>query len=560
MKQVVMDLFCGGGGTTEGVLMALAALNVPNSDLEIIAINHWQVAIDTHSANHPFVKHHCASLGEIADPAKLVSRADRRVRLLCASPECTHHSRARGGKPANDQSRASANLVLDFLDKLYVENLIVENVREFVEWSPLNVQGKPMKSKKGELFQAWLQALTARGYRYEWRILNCADYGAPTTRQRFFLIARRGNRRISWPASTHVPPAEMAQPKLFEDGRQPWVTAREIIDWTNLGKDIFTERKKPLADKTMQRIKIGAKRFWGIDLDVASLVHGKLVPFLVDLHGTGTVRSIDDPVQSLAAKGNHVGIVQPLILPHRTFKNMAVDSADVPLRTITGSSSGFAIAQAFITPNFSERAGQEARVHSIDEPLPTATGRGCGNLAQPVLVQIDQSGSNAGVVRGVDSPTPTMVTKQNQALAIPMLVKVNHDGGAERRTASVDEPLATVTGSLGDAVCSSILVEYYGTRNMISVDQPTPTVTTRDRFALVTMRFGERFDITAFPPGAKVYRLAIYFRMLSQQECARAQGFRADYKWAGTKKEQQIQIGNAVPPPMAKALAMEVWA
>ncbi len=554
-----MDLFCGGGGTTEGVLMALAALNVPNSDLEIIAINHWQVAIDTHTANHPFVRHRCASLGQIADPAQLVSRKDRRVKLLCASPECTHHSRARGGKPANDQSRASANLVLDFLDKLYVENLIIENVREFVEWGPLGVNGRPMKSKKGELFQAWLQALTARGYRHEWRILNCADYGAPTTRQRFFLIARRGNRRISWPAPTHLPAAEIAKPRLFPDGRKPWVTAREIIDWSNLGRDIFTERKKPLADKTMLRIKGGAKRFWGIDLDVAGIVHGKLVPFLVDLHGTGIARSIDDPVQTLAAQGNHVGVVQPILLPHRTFQNMAVDSVDAPLRTVTANSGDFAVAQAFLTPSFSESVGQAARSHSVDDPLPTATGRGCGNLVQPILVQIDHTGANAALVRGVNSPSPTMITKQNQALAIPMLVKVNHGGAGEMRSASVDAPLATVTGSHGDAMCSSVLIEYYGTQNMITVEEPTPTVTTHERFALMTMKLGERLDMSSFPPGARVYRLAIYFRMLTQRECARAQGFRDDYKWTGTKKEQQIQIGNAVPPPVAMALTREVW-
>lgn len=559
MKDVIMDLFCGGGGTTEGVLMALAALNVPDTDLEVIAINHWQVAIDTHTANHPSVKHRCASLGEIADPAKLVSRSDHRVKLMCASPECTHHSRARGGKPANDQSRASANLVLDFLDKLYVENLIVENVREFVEWSVLGVNGRPLKSKRGELFQAWLQALSARGYRYEWRILNCADFGTPSTRQRFFLIARRGNRRITWPEPTHLPTAALAQPRLFSESRKPWVTAREIIDWTNLGKDIFTERKKPLADKTMFRIRSGAKRFWGIDLDVAGIVHGKFVPFLVDLHGTGTARSIHDPVQAVTAGGNHIGLVQPLILPHRTFDNMVVDSPDRPLRTVTGTSSDFAIAQAFITPNFSEREGQASRVHSIDDPLPAATGRGCGNLAQPILVQIDQAGAKAAMARGVDSPSPTMVTKQNQALATPMLVTVNH-GGRDTRVASVNSPLATVTGNIGDALCSSILVEYYGSQNMIGVDEPTPTVTTRDRFALVTARLGENVDLSSFPPGAKAFRLAIYFRMLTQQECARAQGFRPDYKWTGTKKEQQIQIGNAVPPPVAKALAMEVWA
>ncbi|QMV19673.1 hypothetical protein GOB94_13975 [Granulicella sp. 5B5] len=499
MSDVLIDLFCGGGGTSTGMRMAWELLGKTEHDYEMIAVNHWSVAIDTHTANHPGAAHHCKSLAEIGDPCKLItSRNDRRVKLLWASPECTGHSRARGGKPANDQSRSSANLVLDFLDKLNVETLMIENVREFVDWGPLGVDNRPLKSKKGSLFKHWLEGLRVRGYKYEWRILNCADYGTPTTRQRFFLIAVKGNRTIRWPEPTHIGPAEQKRQPLFADSRKPWVPARDIIDWSDLGKDIFTERKKALADNTMERIRAGARRFWGIEMDVAAMVHAGVVPlfvdmaavsaadllawkkqqpfipefefrlldnfvglptmqsYQVDLHGTATVHGIDKPVQTITAGGGHVGVVSPIVLPHRVFEEFSVDSPDVPLRTITGTQ--------------------------------------------------------------------------------------------------------TVTGSKGEALVSPFIAEYYGTRNMIGIEQPLPTLTTRDRFALVAMRLDQVQSPEWLPVGAVVSRMAIFFRMLRLAECARAQSFPDDYKWTGTAKEQQVQVGNAVPPQMAMHLTLPTLA
>jgi DNA (cytosine-5)-methyltransferase 1 len=177
------DLFCGAGGTSQGLVMAA---NEMDADLTLTAVNHWQVAIDTHSANHPYAQHLCTGLDNV-DPRKLVPSG--RLNVLCASPECTHFSSARGGKPCSDQSRASAWHILRFAEALYIDNLVIENVREFQSWGPLDVTGRPMKSKRGQLFEQFIASLRALGYRVEWRVLNCADYGDPTTRERLFIIA-----------------------------------------------------------------------------------------------------------------------------------------------------------------------------------------------------------------------------------------------------------------------------------------------------------------------------------------------------------------------------------
>ncbi|MHB1865606.1 MAG: DNA cytosine methyltransferase [Candidatus Saccharimonadales bacterium] len=191
-KNVIQaaDLFCGAGGTSQGLLMAA---NDMGAGLELVAVNHSNIAIETHSMNHAYAKHLCTGLDNV-DPRQLVPGGH--LHILCASPECTHHSKARGGKPMSDQSRASAWHILRFAEALYIDNIICENVGEFLHWGPLSKSGRPLKSKKGQLFEQFINSLKALGYKVEWRLLNCADYGDPTTRERLFILARRGNKKI----------------------------------------------------------------------------------------------------------------------------------------------------------------------------------------------------------------------------------------------------------------------------------------------------------------------------------------------------------------------------
>lgn len=358
MKSMkIVDLFCGAGGETTGILNACKRLGI---SYEMLAINHWNIAIETHSKNHPEVRHLCESIQNV-DPRSHFPGG--RVNLLWASPECTNFSNARGGIPKSDQSRASAWLILKWLSELYVDELIVENVKEFLDWGPISANGMPLPSRKGETFRAWVKALESLGYKVDWRILNAADYGAPTTRRRLFVRASR-KRRIVWPEVTHT-----ATPGLFAS--LPWVPARDIIDWTIPGKSIL-QRKKPLADNTLRRIEAGIKRYWGKYAD----------PFLVILRGTSTVRSIDLPLPTVTCSGAHYGIVEPLIL--HQMSGMDCIPISKPLPTVT-CRSGHALVEPFLMKYY----GNSTEAESINDPLATITCKDRFALIEGVPHQLD---------------------------------------------------------------------------------------------------------------------------------------------------------------------------
>lgn len=379
----VADLFCGGGGETGGIVDAAADAGLR---LDLAAVNHWQVAIETHKLNFPQARAYCHDLASLNPHDVFEPR--QRVDLLWASPECTHHSIARGGRPRSEQSRASAWLILKWLSELPVRRVILENVPEFLTWGPLGMDGKPMASRKGDTFRAFVLALQALGYKVEWQILCAADYGDPTTRSRLFVQAARGGARIVWPEPTHS-----RNPELF--ATKPWVPAREIIDWTLPGESIFT-RKRPLADTTMRRIAAGIRRYWGEAAE----------PFLTAIDN----KSGGDRIYSL----------------------------DQPLRTIV-TENRFALVQGCLVPMYGERDGQEPRAHSVDEPVPTipASGGGKFGVVRPFILHQDAPGAP----RSVEDPVPTIRSRNGHGLVQPFVVAYY----GQKQVQGVGSPLATVT-------------------------------------------------------------------------------------------------------------------
>jgi DNA (cytosine-5)-methyltransferase 1 len=375
------------------------------------------IAISTHSQNHPYAKHICETLDSV-DPRKVVPGG--RLDILWASPECTHHSRARGGKPCSDQSRASAWHVVRWAEALYIKNIIVENVQEFLSWGPLGSNGKPLKSRKGETFRAFLIALESLGYKVDYRVLNAAYYGDPTTRERLFVIARRGRQPITWPEPTHTPDGEAG---LFGKTKR-WRTAREIIDWGIPGQSIY-ERKKPLSQNTMNRIYAGLRKFCSKEFE----------PFLVQFYGTNNARSIDRPAPTVTTSGNHTGLCQPFIVEY--YGKGKARSVNKPLSTQT-TRDRMGLCQPFLL-----RFNKGYDGVSIDKPAPTLTTKDKLGLCEPFLVGITQTGGNGSRVRSVNSPVPTICTKEEFALCEPFVL--GQQSCAAPR--SVNQPVPTVAGS-----------------------------------------------------------------------------------------------------------------
>jgi DNA (cytosine-5)-methyltransferase 1 len=378
----IVDMFCGAGGESTGIMQAVQARDL---NVHLTAINHWERAIETHATNHPRAEHICQSVEHI-DPTKAVR--GQRLDLLWASPECTHHSVARGGRPRSDQSRASAWLVLKWLSELFVERVIIENVPEFLSWGPLDETGRPIQNQKGKTFLAFVAALRSLGYAVDWRILTAADYGDPTTRRRLFIQAVKGRKRIIWPKATHGE---------TPSGLRPWRPAREIIDWSIQGASIF-DRKRPLAEATLRRIAAGIQKYWK---DYAK-------PFLAVLYGTGGAHSLGMPLSSVTTSGAHHALVEPFVLGQQS--GAAARPVREPLPTVA-TAGAISLIEPFIT-RFN---GGDNRNHEIKAPLPTLDTSNRYGLVEPFLVEY----YGQGKASPVSQPVKTVTTKDRFALVEP---------------------------------------------------------------------------------------------------------------------------------------------
>lgn len=610
-SMLIGDLFCGAGGLSNGAKRAMRQLDLP---VKLIGVNHWNVAIETNRRNHreDADRIHCADL-ESALPLTLVPEG--RLDLLIAAPSCVFHSRARGGRPVHDQQRMDPWHVVRWCTELRVTRVLVENVPEFMDWGPCSlVTGRPIPSRRGEYFRAWVAALEAVGFKVDWKVVCCADFGDPTTRRRFFLIGRSDGKRLTWPEFTH----DRVGGTDLLGTRERWRGAREVIDWTMTGNSIF-RRKKPLKPNTLRRIAAGAVKYsWPrpyIDA-VQALLDGtapRLVfsraeaielgliqadPMLIHFRGTsdqalqGTARSTDDPLPTLTAGGGHVGLVlatssggaardleqplptittggagserpgcarpqlvEPIIVPMSNSSSAGVPrSVADPIRTVTTAKGG---DQAMAVPLVAQYYGATATAQSVAEPVPSVTTKARFGLAEPVLMRAGHGDSDGrdpvSRVLDADAPMPALTGSNEMALAEPIVMRGNVGTGrtGDMRTASEPMPTITCSESLALAEPFALPVTHHGDHRTHGMDDPLPTITGANRGELgLAMPGAELADEVV---------IDINYRMLHWRELARATSFDDEgevYDFAGNATEITKQIGNAVPNRTAKALVM----
>lgn len=501
---LIVDNFAGGGGASTGIE---AALGRPID----IAINHDAEAVAMHRANHPDTLHYCQSVWSV-DPLDVVRaggpggrHAGKPVALAWFSPDCKHFSKAKGGKPVEKHIRDLAWVVVHWVERLkpfglHPRVIMLENVEEFQAWGPLTADNRPCPDRKGQIFKQWIGRMKRAGYKLEFRELVACNYGAPTKRKRFVMIARCDGQPIVWPQATHGP-----------DAAEPWKTAADIIDWSIPCPSIFT-RARPLKDATCRRIATGIKRFV---LDAA----------------------------------------QPFIVPvtHHGAASRLYDLND-PLPTVTAAHRGemALIAPTLVTTGHGEREGQSPRVPGLHKPLGTVTSSG-GHHALVAAFLAQHNTMPRGAVhpgRPADVPISTITARGTQQQVVTSnLVKLRNNCIGQ----DVREPIDTITTGGHFAEVRAFLVKYFGAaQHGQSCDDPLHTVTAKPRFGLVTCTID----------GIEYAIADIGMRMLTARELFRAQGFPESYiidvDMGGgrilPKTAQTRMCGNSVCPPLPEAL------
>lgn len=523
--ELIVDLFAGGGGASEGIKQAFGR----DPD---IAVNHDAIAVQVHAANHPGAVHYRRDVFEVS-PREVTN--GRPVGLLWASPDCKHFSKAKGGKPVSKKIRGLAWVVVRWAKEARPRVIVLENVEEFVTWGPL-VNDRPCPDRKGQTFRRWVADLRRLGYRVEHRELRACDYGAPTSRKRFFLIARCDGLPITWPKPSHG------------KGLLPYRTAADCIDFALPCPSIFLTReearalgvKRPLAEATMRRIWKGVHRF----------VLNCAKPFIVrNIHGNGPA-SVDAPLATQLT-GNHSYLAAPLLVPRygeRPTQEPRALPVDGPMPTVVPTGNGASLVSAFLTKYREGSVGVAG-----DQPFPTITANGesdrPGGNPPLALVSTFMEQANTDVV-GHDMRTPvsTIVGKGcTQRVAAVHLSKLYGTSTG----AAPDEPAPTVTAA-GNHIAEvrAFLIAYYGNeKDGRDVRDPMGTIVSRERFGLVTVD-GTDYEIAD-----------IGLRMLTPRELFRAQGFPERYvidrgaDGARLSKEAQVRLcGNSVCPPIARAI------
>lgn len=471
--EIIVDNFAGGGGASTGIELALGR---PVD----IAINHDPDAIEMHKKNHPYTEHLCESVWDV-DPVQVCR--GRKIALAWFSPDCTHFSKAKGGKPVKKEIRGLAWVTLKWAklsEELKPRVIMLENVEEFKTWGPLTDEGYPDPEHKGETFKDFVDALRSCGYEVQWRELKACDYGAPTTRKRFFLIARSDGQHIVWPEPRHAAPESEY---VRTGGKKPYVPAKDIIDWSISAPSIF-ERKKPLSEATNKRIARGIFKY----------VINNADPFMIQV--------------------NH---------SHDYFRGQELTES-VP--TVTAK-NGYALVAPTIMVNNTGHPGS-----CVLDPIKTIISRGHHALITPTLLQMGFPDNDGKRICDLDDPLKTICSGGNKYAIATAFVEKSH--GDKEHHEDV----------------KAFLIKYYGQEIGQAVNEPLHTISSKDRFAVITVKEIE-------------YHICdIGLRMLTPRELYNAQGFPTDYEIeigaSGkriSKAKQVARCGNSVPPAFAAALA-----
>lgn len=533
--ELIVDNFAGGGGASTGIELA-TGYSVD------IAINHDPEAIRMHKVNHLNTEHYCENVWAV-DPVKACN--GHPVGLAWFSPDCKHFSKAKGGKPKDKNIRGLAWVALRWAGLVRPRVIMLENVEEFKTWGPLNRRHHPIKSKQGRTFEKFVQQLTDLGYEVQFKELVAADYGAPTMRKRFFMIARCDGKPIIWPEPTHAPAdSEEVKKGLLK----PYVGAYTQLDFSLPCPSIFDTSEeikekygiravRPLAQKTMDRIARGLKKF----------VLDNPEPFIIQCNHGGERRPNDirEPMPTITGKHGY-GIVEPYMVQIGQTGFTKDRSKDVrePLTTIVSKNEHCLISPTLIQYH-SETSKDGVRGQTIEDPIMTVDSSNRYGLVASFL-QKYYDGGYKGAGDTLENPLPTVTAWDHNSVVTANLIQMNnHCDGRDLR-----DPIPTITagdGHFGEV--RAFLIKYYGQGTGQDIEEPLDTVTSRDRFGLVTIE------------GVDYQIVDIGLRMLEPKELYGCQGFPDDYiidhDYTGKtypRSEQVRRCGNAVCPPIPAAL------
>lgn len=565
-EKIIVDNFAGGGGASTGIELACGR---PVT----IAINHDPDAILLHRTNHPYTEHLQASVWDV-DPEQ-VARG-RKVGLAWFSPDCKHFSKAKGSALVDRNIRGLAWIVLRWAGTVRPDVIMLENVEEFQTWGPVR-KGKPVKSKAGQTFRQWKKQLTDLGYVIEHKELVAADYGAPTTRKRFVLVARCDGKPIVWPERTHAP---RNSPEVQAGKLKPWRSAAEIIDWSIPGYSIFQSKEeikqkygvtvvRPLAENTLRRVIRGVDKF--------TLKSG--APFIVQQKFQNAAQDIGKPLTTVTAVGAHE-LCEPLLAPYLAECNHAggghVADAGEPYKTITAKHTGGVVAPVLI--QYHTEQTENVRANGLEEPINTVDASNRYGFVSANLVEYYGNGNPLDI----REPMHTATSHDREGLVAVHIQK--YFSGVIG--AKAEDPLPTVTAVDHNSICAAQIAEFKGADIGQDCRKPLRTITaSAGEFAVVRVTLSQTGDMGYWPQvrellnrfcgydladneclvlmigGVGYYIADITLRMLTPRELYNAMGFPPDYQIerdylgnAYPKSKQVARCGNAVCPPLAEAM------